>query len=118
MIYSFFQLAQVKLANLWPSDGWEWAASIKFIGGEEMGIDFFPPPFSVFYECVPPFLTFPGLLFTRQVLVSRHKSNEELLKCTTGTDPCKDHQQPSSAFTSCRGESVGGGGYRNVKDSK
>lgn len=42
MIYSFFQLAQVKLANLWPSDGWEWAASIKFIGGEEMGIDFFP----------------------------------------------------------------------------
>lgn len=78
-----------------------------------MGIDFFPA-FSVFYECVPPFLTFPGLLFTRQVLVSRHKSNEELLKCTTGTDPCKDHQQPSSAF---RGEIVGGG-HRNVKDSK
>lgn len=59
-----------------------------------MDIDFFPH-FSVFYECVPPLLTFPGLLFTRQVLVSLHKSNEELLKCTTGTDPCKDHQQPS-----------------------
>lgn len=67
----------------------------------EMGIDFFAP-LSVFYEYVPPFLTFPGLLFTRQVLVSHHKSNEELLKCTTGTDPCKDHQQPPSAFTSFR----------------
>lgn len=79
-----------------------------------MGIDFFPH-FSVFYECVPPFLTFPGLLFTRQVLVSCHKSNEELLKCTTGTDPCQDHQQPSPVSSSFRGESVGGG-YRNVKE--
>lgn len=86
-----------QLANLWQSDAGP--ASIKFIGGEKMGIDFFShSSFSVFYECVPPFLTFTGLPFTRQVLVSCHKSNEELLKCTTGTDLCKERTtrpQPS-----------------------
>lgn len=64
-------------------------------------------------------VTFLRLPFTRQVLVSHHKSNEEQLKCTTGTDPCKDHQQPSSAFASFRGECVGRGKeecYRVIVD--
>lgn len=60
-----------------------------------MGIDFFSSPllhFAVFYGCAPFSLPSPDcffFFFTRQVLVSCYKSNEEQLKCTTGRNPVK-----------------------------
>lgn len=94
---SAFQRKTGKSVTKWQR--WEWALSMKFIGFKEMGIDFFPSFLLLSFMDVQHFsLPFPDsflifFFFTRQVLVSCYKSNEELLKCTTGTNPCKDQYQ-------------------------